>query len=61
LRVSDVPYIVIGGLVLVRFWDWMDGAADSLLNTSGKALYALVDENWGADVAALPPNVRQPA
>lgn len=59
LRISDVPYIAIGGLVLIRVWDWLDGAADALINTSGKALYALVDADWGADASRLPANVQE--
>ena len=59
LLISDVPYIAIGGLVLVRVWDWLDGSADSLINTSGKALYAPVDANWGADASSLPPHVQE--
>ena len=59
LRILDVPNISIGGLVLVRVWDWLDAAADALLNTSGKALYALVDADWGADTSSLPPNVQE--
>jgi hypothetical protein len=59
LQVSNVPYLAIGGLVLVRVWDWLNGAADALLNTSGKAMYALVDADWGADPSTLPPSVQQ--
>ena len=58
LRSFDVPYIRVGDLVLVRFWDRLADPDDWLINASNKSLYSLVDPLFGADVTQLPPHVR---
>jgi hypothetical protein len=59
LRQWNVSYIALGGLVLVRVWDWISDPDDLLINADGKALYSLVDEKRGADAARLPARVRE--
>lgn len=60
LSLFEVPYIRVGGLVLVHFWDWLDDPDDWLINASNKSLYLVVDPLFGAnvDVTQLPKHVR---
>lgn len=58
LRSWGIPFIRIGEVVLVRYWDWLTDPDDELVNASNKSLYALLDPMFGADVTRLPPNVR---
>ena len=40
LRAFDVPYLAIGGVVLIRSWIWLSGGPDDeLVNASNKPIY----------------------
>ena len=54
----DVPYIRVGGVVLVRLWDGLDDPDDELINASNKSIYSFLEPLYGADVTQLPPHVR---
>lgn len=56
-----VPYIRVGGVVFIRFWDWFTDPDDWVINASNKSVNALINPRFlGADLEFKqpPPHVR---
>jgi hypothetical protein len=43
LKSFRVRYIVLGNVVLVTFWDWLNDPGSWILNASNKAVFTLID------------------
>jgi hypothetical protein len=51
-----VHYIVLGDVVLFRFWDWLDDPHSWILNASNKAVINLVDRKRYPWLGDPPPD-----
>jgi hypothetical protein len=53
-----VPHIVIGDIVLLTFWDWLNDPDDWVLNASNKAVLTLTDRGFNPWLEDPPDRVK---
>lgn len=58
LEIHDVPHLQIGGLVLLRSWDWLVDPEQWVLNASNKSIRFLLYEKPARVADDIPEHVR---